>query len=134
MPPTVSGAATVFGGEHVNVTYRQAFTLGDQVFTPGQSEAVLVRELEVDPSLIKFVELLLNELALADFICDRPAGWSRTLRQKSVLEIVAKAKALNFEVARMWAEVRADSITTLKALGLTREPAEPSTSSAPKPE
>jgi hypothetical protein len=120
-PPESSGSSIALGGEPVKVTYKDKST-----------GLVHVRELEIDPGLIKFVTLLLNEKLLVEFICDKPDGWASTLKPASVLDIVEKAKELNFSLARRYMELRAETMERLEPFGLTKAPTR-STASVPEP-
>jgi hypothetical protein len=101
LPPAVAENAILFGGKHVTVTYRNR--------APGleSCEKVFVPLLEISPRLAKYLDLALDESALAEWLCDRPAGWAASLMPESVMDLAETAHALNFTTARRWAEHRA---------------------------
>lgn len=102
MSPEEIESAVAFGGKHITVRFRP---LGARPAPP--AESVLVRLLPLDPSLVRYIELCQAEAELADFVCEKPAGWGRSLTPLSLLEIVETAHALNFPIARRYAEHRA---------------------------
>jgi hypothetical protein len=70
----------VVGGQHLTVTKRD-----------GKTERVFVRELPIE-ALEEYAAVFGNEARELDVICDKPAGWSRTLSQNSFLEVMEAGK------------------------------------------
>lgn len=105
MNDSTSGSVAAFGGEHLAVTYRD-----------GRTETVLVRELEIDPGLLKFGQLIDEVAALVEFVCAREAGWAATLSRLSLMEIYDKAIDLNFTVARLYLRSRVKLMQGLKEM------------------
>lgn len=66
----------VLGGQHLTVTKRD-----------GKTEKVFVRELPIE-ALDEFAAIIADDAASLDLICDKPRGWSRTLSQKSFMEVM----------------------------------------------
>lgn len=122
----VSGAATAFGGEQLTVEFRAA--RADLADATG--ETVLVRELEIDPGLLKFGQLVDKPAELAEFVCDRPAGWGKSLKRESLLAVFDKAIDLNFTVARLYLQSRAK---LLQEINKATASGSPSTTSASAP-
>jgi hypothetical protein len=50
----------------------------------------------------KFFAEIADEYSLADFVCEQPNGWSKTLIPNSLMDVVEKAGELNFSAARRW--------------------------------
>ncbi len=120
--------AIVFGGKQLPIAYRPTAE-----FPEGRTELVTIPLLEINPRLAKYLTVALQEIELAEFILERPAGWAKTLMPDSLLDIAETAHALNFTNARRWAEHRAKVAATLAPLNQRLESAQakPSPAAAP---
>ncbi len=118
-PSSVSGSSASFGGEHLPVTYKDPAT---------PPETILVRELEVDPGLFTFGSLVDSPAPLADFVCDRPAGWGKTLSRLSLVQVYDKALGLNFTVAQLYLQSRIKLLQEIRTNQPAAAPATPSPS------
>ncbi len=72
----------------------------------GSEDTVKVRlfKLAEFPEYLRRIE---DEEALAEFACQKEAGWAVSVDLDSILDIAEKAHDLNFSRARRWGERRA---------------------------
>lgn len=102
----LSPTIVALGGEEITVLHQD-----------GQEETVKVRLFKL-AEFPEYLRLLENEEALAEFACEKSAGWGASLDLDSLLDVVDKVQELNFSRARRWGERRAKTNEALLPIAL----------------
>jgi hypothetical protein len=113
--PKISPMENVIGRAPVTVSHLD-----------GSTEEVGVAQFHLD-RCADFLKVIDDELAQADFLCDRPPGWARTLTVESVENIIAEGDRLNADFFARWVRRRVKrmgmiapgSVPTLEQVALT---------------
>jgi hypothetical protein len=71
------------------------------VFADGHRENVLVRMIPIR-QFPTYLDLQMDEPAMVEFLCERPAGWADTLSYEGVERIVALGDVLNADFFGRW--------------------------------
>ena len=85
---------TLFGGAELEVVYAD-----------GQTEKVFIRQIPVRlmPQMLAALE---DENRLVELFCDRPEGWSDSLKPESFEKVVLQGEALNADFFSRWVQRR----------------------------
>lgn len=71
----------------------------------GTEEKVEVIQFHLD-ACQRFLELLDDELAQAEFLCQKPAGWAKTLTVESIEKIIETGEQVNWAFFERWLKRR----------------------------
>lgn len=98
----------------------------------GTEEKVEVIQFHLD-SCQRYLELLDDEMAQAEFLCQKPAGWAKALTIESIEKIIETGEQLNWGFFERWLKRRLKRLATVTG-GVAPEVARSdSTSGLPKP-
>ena len=67
----------------------------------GSTEVVKIQQLKIK-QYPELVAVLGDEPAMAEFLCGKPAGWSDSLTNESLFEIVAEGEKVNQDFFLQW--------------------------------